>query len=152
MKKIIPVVFLLLLTACSNSATAVPATEAGPAPTLPVNADATLPPLDVMPATPALREILSVSKIGPGSSEPFVLSELSMIRVNWQQSSSGPFELAILNADPTQADTPYGKVVFESTTGPSARFSDYEFMAGQYTVVVEKADGPWNVWVEYVGP
>jgi hypothetical protein len=150
MKTKIILVFVVLLAACSGPATVseVPAASDSPSSFGPT---ATLPALEMVPVVPAAGEILSLSQTGPGSSDPFTLNEKTMVRVNWEQASSGDFLLAIVNEDPAQAGTPYGRVVFESTTGPSAMLSEYEFIAGQYRVVVEKADGPWKVWLEYVG-
>jgi len=142
-------IFVILLAACSGPATASEAPIASASPTL-VGPTPTLPPLEMVPIVPAAGEILSLSQSGPGSSEPFTLNQETLLRVNWQQASAGEFLLMIVNEDPAQAGTPYGRVVFESTSGPSAMLSEYEFAAGEYRVVVEKADGPWKVWLEYV--
>ena len=93
-----------------------------------------------------------MAEIRPASSDTFTIPEKGLYRVNWQQASTGDFVLAITNTDPSQTGTENGRVVFESITGPSAMFSDYEFIPGQYQIVVESADGPWKVWVDYVGP
>ena len=108
--------------------------------------------MDLVPVTPASKLIMSETHTGPASSAPFTVSEKGRYRINWQQSSSGKFVLSMINSDPGQLGTAYGRVIFESITGPSARFSDYELIPGQYMAVVEAGDGLWKVWVEYIGP
>jgi hypothetical protein len=149
MKRIIAFVVVLILAACSN-----PAGSSG-TPTLheiTPSLTPTLPSMGLVPVTPATSEFMSISGTGPGSSGPFAITEKSMVRVNWQQSSIGKFLLSVVNTDSAQAGTPYGRIVFESVIGPSAMSSDYELIAGQYTISVEMADGPWKVWVQYLGP
>lgn len=153
-KIIFPV--LCLLSACSLpipslTATGLP-TVTTTSSSLPSAATATLPPLNLVPVTPATKLIMSVTNTGPASSAPFSIPEEGMYRINWQQASAGKFVLTVIHTDPAQAGTPYGSVTFESTQGPSARSSDYDFIAGEYKIVVEQADGPWKVWVEYIGP
>ena len=173
MKTRLAFVLVLLLAAC-YSPTAPLATPTDPAATVTVPAAtvsvllatptvpaatvtvlppiATLPPMNLTPVTPAASEIASLSGNAPVTGEPFTITANSNLRVNWQQASTGDFVLAITNTDPSQTGTEKGRVVFESITGPSAMFSDYEFIPGQYQIVVESADGPWKVWVDYVGP
>ena len=93
-----------------------------------------------------------MAEIRPASSDTFTIPEKGLYRVNWQQASTGKFLLAVVNTNAAQLGTPNGRVIFESVTGPSAFLSDYVFAAGDYNVTVEQADGPWSVWVEYVGP
>ena len=146
------IIMVLLLAACS-SPTAPAATSMAPAATETVlPPTATLPPMNLTPVTPAASEVASLSGNAPATGKPFTITANSNLRVNWQQASTGDFVLAITNNDPSQTGTENGRVVFESITGPSAMFSDYEFIPGQYQIVVESADGPWKVWVDYVGP
>jgi len=151
MKTKIALAVVFLLVACSSPITPseTPDLQATAKAALPTP---TLPPLNLVPVTPATSELISVSGSGPGSSDSFSIKDKSIVRVNWQQASTGKFVLKIVNNDPAQAGTPYGDVTFEVVTGPSGGVSDYEFIAGQYTAKVVSADGPWKVWVEYVGP
>jgi hypothetical protein len=148
MKTILVLVAAFLLAACSGlaapSGTSDLQAAASPTPTL--------PPLVLVPVTPAAEEIASASGEGPGSSDPFTITEKSWVRVNWQQSSTGKFVLKVVNSDPAQAGTAYGEVTFDVTTGPSALALDYEFIPGQYKIEVASADGPWKVWIQYIGP
>jgi len=149
MKKIIAFFVVLILAACSNPA------GSSVTPSLPEGTPTitpTLPSLDLVPVTPAAGDLISISGTGPATSEPFTITGKSMVRVNWQQSSIDRFLLAVVNTDSAQAGTPYGRIVFESVIGPSAMSSDYELIAGQYTIAVDMADGPWKVWVQYLGP
>jgi hypothetical protein len=152
MKTKLAIVMVLLLAACSSltAPLATPTATVGTVVVLPPKA--TLPPLDLTPSTPAANEIASLSGSAPATGKPFTITANSLLRVNWQQASTGDFVLAVTNTDPSQAGTANGRVMFESITGPSAMFSDYEFIPGQYQIAVESADGPWKVWVEYIGP
>jgi len=132
---------MILLAACSNSSSSA---DAG------ATAVPTLPPL-AQPQVPVGEELINVSQTGPGSSDVFTISQTTKVRVNWQQASNSEFSLVIVNEDPSQMGTPYGKVVFESTVGPNAMLADYELIPGQYRIVVERADGPWKAWVELLG-
>jgi hypothetical protein len=151
MKTRLAIAMLFLLAACSSPMTpsATPTPPVGTIAVLPPTA--TLPPFDLTPSTPAANEIASFSGSAPATSAPFTVTATSMLRVNWRQASTGNFVLAVINTDPAQAGTANGRVVFESITGSSAMFSDYEFIPGQYEIAVEAADGPWKVWVENVG-
>ena len=155
MKTRLAFIIVLLLAACSSPKTP-SANPAAPATNPPAqagtNAKATLPPLDLTPSTPASSDLATFSGSAPATSAPFTVTKNSILRVNWQQASTGDFVLAVINTDPAQKGTANGRVVFESITGPSAMFSDYEFIPGQYTIAVESADGPFKVWVQYVGP
>jgi hypothetical protein len=150
MKTKLAIAMVLLLAACSIPTTpaVTPPVAVGTVAVLPPTA--TLPPLDLTPSTPAGNEIASLSGNSPVTGKPFTITANSILRVNWQQASTGDFVLAIINTDPSQAGTDNGRVVFESITGPSAMFSDYEFIPGNYQIAVESADGPWKVWVETV--
>jgi hypothetical protein len=147
MKIKIGFLLLCLLSACS---TASPVTKSAETSTV-MAPNSSLPALDSTPARPAAKTIVTVSNTGSASSEIFSIPEKGIYRVNWQQSSTGDFLMKVNNMDPAQAGTQYGSITFEFTKGPSARFSDYQFIAGQYQILVEKADGPWKVWVEYIG-
>jgi hypothetical protein len=148
---------VLLLAACSGpkTPTAVP-TASAVNPTAPVATtvagSATLPPLDLTPSTPASGQVATLSGSAPATGVPFTITANSKLRVNWQQASTGDFVMAVTNTDASLAGTANGRVVFEDITGPSAMFSDYDFIPGNYQIVVESADGPWKVWVQYIGP
>jgi hypothetical protein len=101
---------------------------------------------------PASGQVTTLSGNAPATGVPFTITANSMLRVNWQQASTGDFVMAVTNTDPSQVGTPNGRVVFEDITGPSAMFSDYDFIPGKYQIVVESADGPWKVWIQYLGP
>lgn len=146
MKTILVLIAAVLLAACSTSGGSSSGSQAAASPT------PTLPPFELVPPTPAVEEIVTASGTGPGSSSPFTIEEKSVVRVNWQQSSTGQFVLKVVNDDPAQAGTPYGEVTFAATTGPSAMAMDYEFIPGEYTIEVTSADGPWKVWIQYIGP
>lgn len=146
MKTKIALVLVFLLTACAAPVTS---TAVPPSPT-PIPPTATLPPLVLTPASPPTSTLISLTQTGSFTSQPFTVTGKAILRVNWRQTSTGKFTLVIQNTDPVQAGTPYGEVTFDRVTGPDARFMEYSFIPGQYIVKVE-SDGPWMVWVEYVG-
>ena len=150
MKTKIALIVVFLLAACSSptASSATPDLQATAKVALPTP---TLPPMNLVPVVPATSELANVSGSGIGSSESFMISEKSVVRVNWQQASTGKFVLKIVNNDPAQAGTPYGEVTFDVSTGSSTGSLDYEFIPGQYTIKIEEADGPWKVWIELVG-
>jgi hypothetical protein len=135
----------LLVVSCTSSpgggflATKTPTTNPTPAST-PI-------PIDVLPDKNETGEILRISGIGPDSSQTFLLDVETIVRVKWEQSSTGNFKLFIISLDPAQAETPYGRVLFEMTTGPSSGFADFSFIAGEYQIDIEKSDGPWEIWI-----
>jgi hypothetical protein len=154
MKTRILLALTIFLVACSKTAKGVgtPESLATTGTTGAILPTATLPLLEITPTIPTVGELVNISSTGPGESDPFTVDEQEYLRVNWQQSCDGVFVLVIQNENPAKDGTPYGRVIFESTNGPGAGLSDYEFIPGQYRVVVEKADGPWKVWVDIVEP
>ncbi|MFQ5410553.1 MAG: hypothetical protein ACE5FI_19255, partial [Anaerolineales bacterium] len=105
----------------------------------------TLPPTVVSP-----NEIFRATGDGPGVTATFSLAEDMRIRVNWDQSSTERFVLAVFSVDPTDTaqQSGYDRVIFEDSLGPSAWHGDDDYIAGTYAIEVEQADGPWEVWVE----
>jgi len=143
----ITLVLVFVLAACAAPVTSTPVP---PSPS-PIPPTPTLPPLVLTPASPATNTLISLTQTGSFTSKPFTVTGKAILRVNWRQASTGKFTLILQNTDPAQAGTPYGEVTFDSVTGPDARFMEYPFIPGQYVVKVE-SDGPWMVWVDYVGP
>ena len=107
-------------------------------------------PFEVLLPATITGELMRISGTGKFTSDPFQLSETTTLRVHWIQSSQVDFSLAVINKDPAFEYSSYGKVNFEMTMGPSASCGDYEFIPGEYQVLVETADGPWQIWVEIV--
>lgn len=159
--KTILVIFLVLgLGACSNSpapavSTSTPVTIAPTAlitPTRIVTPTGTITPtfvsLSLLPTTAVQGEILRTSGSGPKTDIPLTLKADTVLRINWQQSSSGHFLLTVTNLDASKINTPYGKVTFADVVGPSSGSGDYPFITGSYVVSVEQANGPWQVWIQ----
>lgn len=85
----------------------------------------------------------------PFVSQPIRLATDATLRINWNQSGQGKFILSLANRDPALQSTPYGRVIFELSVGPSNGSGEYSFVAGEYVLQVEEADGAWEVWVEW---
>jgi hypothetical protein len=144
---IIFTVMFLVVSCTSGPGGEISATET---PTITPTPAATPMPINVLPNGNETGEILKISGNGPDTSHTFVLDAETLVRVKWEQHSTGGFELFILNLDPNQADTQYGKVLFEMVLGPSSGFTDFSFIAGKYQVDIEQSDGPWEVWITSV--
>jgi len=107
-------------------------------------------PFETLYPGTVIKEILRTSGSGTYTSEPFKLNEKTSLRLHWVQSSQSEFLMAITNLDSAMENTSYGKVNFALSVGPSASCGDYEFIPGDYQVLIEKADGPWEIWIEIV--
>lgn len=134
---------VVLLSACGGVLTSQP--QSSPTSSLPTP---TFAPYPQLPTAVVTGEILRLSGDGPFTSEPFKLEKDEALRVSWQQSSKSQFILSVVNADPALKGDPSGKVTFEFMVGPSFGNGDYKFKAGSYVISVDKADGPWEVWVQ----
>ena len=96
-------------------------------------------------------ELFRVSGQGVSvADETFTLDEVMRIRLHWQQSSEGKFVLVLFNLDPQMEETPYGRVTFEYIIGPSEGYSDWDLVAGEYSVEVTEGDGSWEVWIQEI--
>jgi uncharacterized protein YcfL len=71
-------------------------------------------------------------------------------RVYWTQSTKDNFDLSFVNQDPTIKDDVEKTTTLESFVGPSSGCVDAPLSAGNYQLVVENANGPWQVWVEEI--
>ncbi len=109
-------------------------------------------PCEGLTTAKTAEEILRLSGNAPFSSEAWNLAVETTIRIYWNQASGGQFILKVVNTDPAQMGTPYGEVTFESFMGVSSGCSDYIFIPGDYKVIVEEANGPWEVWVQAITP
>ena len=146
-KLMIVLVLVFLMVSCSGTGgqilpTATPTITLTPAPT-PL-------PISVLPSENETGDILKISGKGPDSSHTFTLDAETIVRVKWEQHSTGKFKLYVLNLDPAQSGTPSGKVLFEMVLGPSSGFADFSFIAGKYQVDVDQSDGPWEIWLSRV--
>ena len=146
-KQMLVVALSFLLVSCMSSAGGILATKTPT--TIPTPADTPIP-INDLPNGNQTGEILKISGNGPDSSNTFTLDTETMAMVKWEQHSTGEFKLYILNLDPAQSGTPYGKVLFEMVLGPSSGFSDFSFAAGKYQVDVDQSDGPWEIWITSV--
>jgi len=143
----------IFLAACAGEATEpiATATMVATVPPSPVSLPTLVStPFSLPPGATIAGELLRLSGNAPFTSTPFRLESKTFLRVYWRQASQGKFQLSIVNLDQSQMGTPYGKVTFESTAGPSSFWGDYEFIAGDYVVSVENADGPWEIWIQVI--
>jgi hypothetical protein len=150
MKIVLGVLTVICLVACDGlsnpSATEGTIASTSPTPTLFIPSPV---PIELMPTENVVATLLKLSGNGPDTSPPFTLATNTILRVKWQQFSTGKFTLSVVNLDPNQ-ETIYREVIFESIVGPSSGFGIFEFVAGEYQVSIGEADGSWEVWVEQV--
>ena len=80
---------IMAVCSCTGNHTAIPA-SANPlsTATTALVSTATLPPMNLMPATRAAKTILMLSNTGPGSSDPLIISETPLVYVDINGCSS----------------------------------------------------------------
>ncbi len=133
--RILSIVLLssLLLAACGSAITPVPA---------PANYEPFVFSGDSYPLVPG--NTITASGQGPAASEPIVFGQDAVILFKWTQSSRETFVLYLKNNDLGKANTPYSQLNLDSVTGPSEHELATSLPAGEYTLIIERADGPWD--------
>lgn len=133
-KRLPSIGLILLVAACrSTQATTVPISQAPPAAT-------------VMP-TLAPGELVKFSGDTFAASNAFQLAEKTMVEVSWQYAGTGPFAVWLVNDSENLEDPAFARILVKDAHGASSEAVQYELIAGEYTVEIEQADGPWTVRV-----
>ncbi len=140
--------FVFLFTACSSTETASEPTTVEEKDPVIISTPNLTPFINLPPSTITPQaELLRLSGSEP-ISDLITFNEITRIRVNWNSTGASRFKIVFTNHDQAQVDGPYGKVTFINYNGPTQGFTEYELIAGTYTVEIAEAGGPWEVWVE----
>lgn len=106
------------------------------------------PTVPALAATQTLAPGLLVSATGESSFVSDLLRRDSetTIRVEWEQSSQGLFAIWIIyESEEDLPDPDMYRILVENTVSPSSGAKTYTLPAGEWTVQVEEAHGPWKV-------
>lgn len=100
-----------------------------------------------MTATLAPGELAKFSGDTWAASSAFKLADKRMVEISWQYSGTGPFAVWLVNDSEDLEDAAFARILVKDTVGASSESVQYELIAGEYTVEIEQADGPWTVRV-----
>ena len=160
------VLVLLTAIACGSTPTPAPAT---PVPTTPEPATAVSNPAvpsatpvaaataaasaspagdditQVPAATVAAGEVVKLSGDSFTTSDPFRFNSDTTLDVAWNYTGTAPFALWLVNVSEDVTDPQYDRILIDDVTGPHTGSTKTKIIAGDWTVQVEQADGPWTV-------
>jgi hypothetical protein len=153
---ILSLFFALLLMACSTPDTAAPnnQTNTGDEPVensasaaTGVSPEENFSGVQDLP-TQGPNEFLRVAGSGPGESGYFTIENNQTIQVNWEQTSTGDFNLLIRNVTPDLSGDEVAQYNIRANIGPGEGSSGLTLPAGDYIIFIAESDGPWEVWLE----
>ncbi len=168
-KAAIFIVILLAAAACGSTPTPVTAAvstiepptalaptsgRASPVPSEPPAATATAgAAASPTPASPSSAPIPTVAagqvvKLAGNSyitSDPFRLTADTTLDVSWNYTGTAPFALWLVNVSENLTDPNYDRILVDDVTGPHTGTRQEKVIAGDWTVQVEQATGPWTV-------
>lgn len=168
-KSMIGMGVLIAAIACGTAPTAVPATAL-----VPTNVAATTVPTTSAPSvTPtatgaAQTPGASASPTGAGitpdsvrtvaagevvklfgnsftTSDTYRFSADTTLDVSWVYTGTAPFALWLINVSENVTDPKYDRILIDDITGPHSGSAKEGIIAGDWTVQVEQAQGPWTV-------
>jgi len=123
-------------TATSTQATAAPTTDANPT-------DANITPGSVR--TVAAGEVVKWSGVSFATSDIYRFSADTTLDITWNYTGTAPFALWLINASDIVTDPNYDRILVDDITGPHSGSAKTKIIAGDWTVQVEQAEGPWTV-------
>jgi len=65
--------------------------------------------------------------------------------ITWNYTGTAPFALWLINVSENVTDPNYDRILVDDVTGPHAGTAKQKIIAGDWTVQVEQAAGPWAV-------
>ena len=104
----------------------------------------------VFPNSAGANELVRISGAAPGISDPFTLTDKSIIRVHWNQSGRGVFQLSIIEREHEKIRLDIGPPIIEKVSGSNEGSKEIILIPGVYAIDVQLADGYWEIWAEIV--
>lgn len=130
--------------ACGDGGTATPVST--PVPTVSSPTEAVLTPIPA--AAVGAGEVVKLSGDTFTTSDPFHISADTTLEITWNYTGSGPFALWLLNVSEEVTDAQFDRMLIVDVDGPPAGTTRQAVIAGDYSVQIEQADGPWTVEVK----
>ena len=131
-------------TAPSVSTPGTIGTEATAAPTTDASAtEANITPGAVR--TVAAGEVVKWSGNSFATSDTYRFSADTTLDITWNYTGTAPFALWLINASDIVTDPNYDRILVDDVSGPHAGSAKTKIIAGDWTVQVEQAEGPWTV-------
>lgn len=99
------------------------------------------------PAQPA-KVLVSFSGADSAVSDTFHLSADGAVKVSWRYTGLGHFAAWLVNVSEELSDPTYDRQLVVDVNAEAAGAASFRLIAGDYTLEVEEAAGPWTVAVE----
>jgi hypothetical protein len=129
-------------TAVPTAAATATASDTAPAPTA-SQTDSPTPPTPA--ATVGTGEVVKLSGDTYTTSDPFRFDADATLEITWNYTGTAPFALWLINASAEVNDPKYDRILVTDVTGPHSGTATVGIIAGDWTLQVEQADGPWTV-------
>jgi hypothetical protein len=106
------------------------------------------------PTTPAAvptvgaGEVIKLSGDTYATSDPFRFDADATLEITWNYTGTAPFALWLVNASAEVNDPNYDRILITDIKGPHSGTATAGIIAGDWTVQVEQADGPWTVAIK----
>jgi hypothetical protein len=155
-KSMIGMGVLIAAIACGTAPTAVPATALVPT-NVAVTATgaAQTPGASASPTgagitpdsvrTVAAGEVVKLFGNSFTTSDTYRFSADTTLDVSWVYTGTAPFALWLINVSENVTDPKYDRILIDDITGPHSGSAKEGIIAGDWTVQVEQAQGPWTV-------
>jgi len=174
-KTMLGIMALLVASACGTTPTAAPSTANAPtaasvasaapttapqasalpaataAPSTAATAAATTAAPSAAAATPgavrsvAAGEVVKLSGNSFTTSDTYRFASDTTLDITWNYTGTAPFALWLINVSENVTDPNYDRILVDDVTGPHAGSMKQKIIAGDWTVQVEQAAGPWLV-------
>ena len=82
------------------------------------------------------------------TSDPFHIGSDTTLKITWNYKGSGPFALWLINVSEEVTDPRYDRMLITDVGGSPAGTATQAVIAGEYTLQVEQASGPWTVEIQ----
>jgi len=104
--------------------------------------------LDITPGaiqTVAAGEVVKLAGNSFSTSDPYRFSADTTLDITWNYTGTAPFALWLVNASDVVTDPNFDRILVNDVTGPHSGSAPIKIIAGDWTVQVEQAEGPWTV-------
>jgi hypothetical protein len=93
----------------------------------------------------AIGQIVTLTGDSFATSDPVMLATATTLNVRWAYTGTAPFALWLINVSEVVSDPNFDRILVDDVTGPHAGSVQEKLIAGEWTLQVEQADGPWTV-------